>query len=254
MKAFNWSQRQLLQRRTKVFMVLLTQSDMTDWQSKIEEKQTSHTVCRGQTQIQRSLGKGMKGSLLTSCPGIASSSLSPQSAADHTRGHFAQIQLTMPSALKEICSRLSTLLPPEEIWKRNISTRFEKHPLLKSAFCTQIDMDLPAKIFILISRYFPMELKNIEKLSKSYSKKMRPLFCRCLQEQRVTKCILKSWKLETSPFITKEEKYLAEIWNGLCTSIMTLVSVTEWELGVLSWFFRSYAGKSLLEMCLKRWN
>lgn len=32
-------------------------------------------------------------------------------------------------------------------------------------------MDLPAKIFILISRYFPMELKNIEKLSKSYSKK-----------------------------------------------------------------------------------
>lgn len=71
MKAFNWSQRQLLQRRTKVFMVLLTQSDTTDWQSKIEEKQTSHTVCRGQTQIQRSLGKGMKGSLLTSCPGIS---------------------------------------------------------------------------------------------------------------------------------------------------------------------------------------
>lgn len=164
MKAFNWSQRQLLQRRTKVFTVLLTQSDTTDWQSKIEEKQTSHTVCHGQTQIQRSLGKGMKGSLLTSCPGIASSSLSPQSAADHTRGHFEQIQLTRPSALKEIC--LSTPLLPEEIWKRNISTKFENHPLFKSPFWIQIDTDLPAKVFILISRYVSHEIKKYWKVKQ----------------------------------------------------------------------------------------
>lgn len=95
-------------------------------------------------------------------------------------------------------------------------------------------MDLPAvKIFILINCYFLMEIKNPNKLLKSeantIAKMLRSLDCTHLLEPRVSKCILNSLKRESPPFITEEEKYLAETRSCLCTFIITLVSIMEWK-------------------------
>lgn len=149
------------ERGTKVFMTLEPQSDMADWQSKIEEKQTSHTACLGQTQ-REIISKRHERKFTHLQPRYSqyNTATSVQSVADEASSHLAQTQLTVPSTMIEMCSCLSTFLPSQEVGRRDIS-RVLKPATFKISFWIQIDMALPAvKIFSLISCYFLKELKK----------------------------------------------------------------------------------------------
>lgn len=56
------------------------------------------------------------------------------------------------------------------------------------------------------------------------------------------------------PTFSPPEEIWEREWNCLCTFILTLVSVIEWELRVLSWLLEVIQAKDSWRRVWKRWN